>query len=73
MTLDIAQPVCPLTPREIEAVQWLAVGKTDVESAEIMCVTKYTVRRLLQNARLRSNTVNGPSLVAKALRSGWIA
>ncbi|PWE56783.1 hypothetical protein DEM27_10495 [Metarhizobium album] len=71
--LDVSKSPCPLTPREIEAVQWLSAGKTDVESAEIMGITKHGVRRLLQNARLRSNTVNAPSLVAKAIRSGWIA
>lgn len=63
---------CPLTARELECVGWLAAGKIDVEQAEIMGITKYTVRRLLQNARIRAGVVNGPALVAMALRKGWM-
>lgn len=63
---------CPLTPVELEAVRWLAAGKTDVEQAEILHVTKHAVHSRLRNARLRTNTVNAPALVAKALRNGWI-
>lgn len=73
MKPDVEQHlVCPLTPREIEAVKWLAAGKIDAEAAAIMGITKFTVRRLLQDARLRTGTVNGPALVAMALRKGWM-
>jgi DNA-binding CsgD family transcriptional regulator len=63
---------CPLSPRQLECVKWISHGKTDWEAAQIMGISKFTVQRTLQCARQKAEAYNAPSLVATALRNGWI-
>ncbi len=67
------QPACPLHPRQIECVKLLAAGKTYAEIAIIMSVREEAVKTHLKRARLSAEVYNGPALVAKAIREGWIA
>ncbi|NQY39810.1 MAG: helix-turn-helix transcriptional regulator [Henriciella sp.] len=62
----------PLSRREIECLQWLAVGKTISEAACILGISERTLRFHVTNARNRlgvSTTMQ--AVVAAALRYGF--
>ncbi|MEM5494814.1 LuxR C-terminal-related transcriptional regulator [Hoeflea sp. AS16] len=59
---------CGLTPREIEAVHWVANGKTSSEIASILSLSEHTVNTYINNAVRKLDCVNRTQLVAKALR-----
>ena len=64
---------CPLSAKDIEIVEWVSVGKTAQETADIIGSTVGSVKTKIQRATLKTDTVNATSLVAKALRNGWIS
>jgi LuxR family transcriptional regulator, quorum-sensing system regulator BjaR1 len=59
---------CLLTPREVEAVHWVANGKTSGEIASILSLSEHTVNTYIINAIRKLDCVNRTQLVAKALR-----
>ena len=61
-----------LSPREREALQWAAEGKTDIEIGMVMGITASGVDYHLRSARSKLDTVNRAHTVAQALRSGLI-
>jgi DNA-binding CsgD family transcriptional regulator len=63
---------CPLGRRELETVRWLSNGKTAQETAELMSISVHTVNRNVTNSKDRTGTSKTVSLVAMALREGWI-
>lgn len=63
----------PLSAKEIECVMWMADGKTIDDMAQIMGLSRNTIMRRVENAKLAAMAANAPALVAKALRMGWIA
>ena len=62
----------PLTQREREVMQWVAVGKTDDEIAEILSVATTTITFHLQNTRRKLNACNRTYAVVKAIQFGEI-
>lgn len=61
-----------LSPREREALQWAAEGKTDIEIGLVMGITAAGVDYHLRSARSKLDTVNRAHTVAQALRAGLI-
>ncbi|QGY02304.1 LuxR family transcriptional regulator [Methylobacterium mesophilicum SR1.6/6] len=61
-----------LAPREREALQWAAEGKTDSEIGVVMGITAAGVDYHLRSARTKLDTVNRAHTVAQALRAGLI-
>ncbi|MDP4021203.1 autoinducer binding domain-containing protein [Methylobacterium sp. NEAU 140] len=61
-----------LAPREREALQWAAEGKTDAEIGMVMGITASGVDYHLRSARAKLDTVNKAHTVARALRAGLI-
>ena len=57
-----------LTPRELEAIHWVANGKTSGEIASILSLSEHTVNTYVNNAIRKLDCVNRTHLVAKALR-----
>lgn len=57
-----------LTPRELEAIHWVANGKTSSEIASILSLSEHTVNTYINNAIRKLDCVNRTQLVAKALR-----
>lgn len=57
-----------LTPRELEAIHWVANGKTSAEIALILSLSEHTVNTYVNNAIRKLDCVNRTHLVAKALR-----
>lgn len=64
---------CPLHPRQIETVRWLADGKSADEIAEIMGIAYNTAITNIKRSKDDVGAVNSTSLVAMALRNGWIS
>jgi len=63
---------CPLNTKQLEAVQWLANGKTADEIGTITGITKFAVQKRLQLAKEIVGVGKDTALVAIALRHGWI-
>lgn len=61
-----------LAPREREALQWAAEGKTDWEIGEVMGISAHGVDFHLRSARAKLGTANRTQAVAIALRRGLI-
>ena len=66
------EPDGGLTPRELEAIHWVANGKTSGEIALILSLSEHTVNTYVNNAIRKLDCVNRTHLVAKALRLGLI-
>lgn len=62
----------PLTPRELEALQWTAEGKTAWEVGEILGISEQTASRHLSNATRKLDCVNKYHAVVKAMRMGLV-
>ncbi len=63
---------CPLTKSQIEVIVWLSNGKTQTDIAGFMNMNRKAIERRLDRARERAGAATTPSLVAMALRKGWI-
>jgi LuxR family quorum sensing-dependent transcriptional regulator len=63
----------PLTPREREIMQWVAVGKSDDEIATLLSIGATTVTRHVENAKRKLDAMRRPYAVAQALRLGEIS
>lgn len=59
-----------LHPREYECLQWVAVGKTDPEIAEIMDLSKNTIRMYVERAKVKLGAPNRTAAAVIALRAG---
>lgn len=57
-----------LSIRELEALHWVANGKTSSEVASILSISEHTVNTYINNAIRKLDCVNRIQLVAKALR-----
>lgn len=61
-----------LTSREIEALQWTALGKTSDETAIILGLSRRSVNFHVNNAKLKLDTVTRSHAVARAAALGLI-
>lgn len=61
-----------MTKRQIEALQWVAEGKSNEDIAVILGVSPETVKRQIDQARETLNALNRAHAVAKAIRAGLI-
>jgi DNA-binding HTH domain-containing proteins len=64
--------VCPLSPRQLEAVKLISKDKIAKVVAHEMGTTVNVITGYLQIARLKTDTVTTTGLVAKAIREKWI-
>ncbi|KQY20251.1 helix-turn-helix transcriptional regulator [Rhizobium sp. Root483D2] len=64
--------LCPISKRNLEVINWLSHGKSAAETAEIMGISRFTVHRHIRTAMDRLGTSKAVSVVARALREGWI-
>ncbi len=66
-------PHTPLTPREREILQWVAVGKTDEEIADILAISTTTVTSHVENAKQKLDAFRRTYAVVQAIRLGEIS
>jgi LuxR family quorum sensing-dependent transcriptional regulator len=62
----------PLSPRERVALQWVAEGKTDWETAQLMGISQHGVDRHMRVARQKLGAASRTHAVAEAIRRGII-
>lgn len=63
----------PLTPREREIMQWVAIGKTDEEIADILSISTTTVTSHVENAKQKLDAFRRTYAVVQAIRLGEIS
>ena len=61
-----------LTSREVEILQWAALGKTYSEIAIILSIREDTVKTYIERAGRKLNTTNKTHAVAVAVARGLI-
>lgn len=64
--------ICPLSEKQLQAVQLSAQDKIVKTVAYEMGISTNVVTNYLQIARLKAGVDTTTGLVAKALREGWI-
>lgn len=62
----------PLTPREREIMQWVAIGKSDDEIADILRISAATVTSHVENAKKKLDAFRRTYAVVQAIRFGEI-
>jgi LuxR family quorum sensing-dependent transcriptional regulator len=61
-----------LTRREIECLQWAALGKSEWEMSQILGISEHTSEKHLLSAKAKLGAVNRVQAVAEAIRRGFI-
>lgn len=64
---------CPLTPRQREALAFLAMGKTDWEIGVILGITEKTANHHFESAKRQLGVATRAQAVAVAVHRGWVA
>lgn len=72
-----AHPATPvqgilLTPREVECLQWAAIGKTSAEIGAILGLTERTANFHIKNACTKLDVCNRQAAITLALRAGYL-
>ena len=75
--LELAQgrapdPAKPLSPREVDALTFLAMGYGRGQVAEMLKISEHTLRAYIESARFKLGAMNTIHAVAKALADGRI-
>jgi LuxR family transcriptional regulator len=66
------RPDHPLTPREVEVLQWTADGKTAGEISDILRLSEHTVSFHMGNAMRKLDSTNKTAAVVKAAMLGLL-
>ncbi|WP_223163080.1 helix-turn-helix transcriptional regulator [Roseivivax sediminis] len=62
----------PLSPREVDALTFLAVGYNRAQVADALSISEHTLRVYIESARHKLGAMNTTHAVAKALQRGII-
>lgn len=62
-----------LTMKQIAIIRWLSEGKTARDISELEGIKYHTVNNYIRDAFIATGTIKSASLVAMALRKGWIS
>jgi DNA-binding CsgD family transcriptional regulator len=63
----------PLTPKEVEVINWLKRGKSTWDISEILKISERTVKFHVGNILKKLDAVNRTHAVAKAIDRGYVA
>lgn len=66
------EPAKPLSPREIDALTFLAMGYGRGQVAEMLKISEHTLRAYIESSRFKLGAMNTIHAVAKALAEGRI-
>lgn len=70
---DVAlDPVCALTPRQLECLKWVHAGKSDGEIAILLGLSPRTVHNHVEAAKAAMNTPKRTRAAFDAWRKGWL-
>jgi len=65
-------PICPLTPRQLECLRWVHAGKTDGEIGSLLGVSGTTVHNHVEAAKRVLNLSKRSQAAFEAWRKGWL-
>lgn len=65
-------PVTALSPREVDAITYLALGYSRAKAAETLAISEHTLRVYIESARHKLGALNTTHAVARALQRGLI-
>ena len=66
------EPVRALSPREVDALTFLAMGYGRGQVAEMLSISEHTLRAYIESARFKLGALNTTHAVARALSEGLI-
>lgn len=66
------EPTKPLSPREIDALTYLAMGYGRGQVADLLSISEHTLRVYIESARFKLGAANTTHAVARALSEGLI-
>ena len=64
--------VRPLSPREVDALSFLAMGYSRSQAADMLAISEHTLRAYIESARHKLGALNTVHAVARALSEGLI-
>ncbi|MGR3760422.1 helix-turn-helix transcriptional regulator [Roseobacteraceae bacterium NS-SX3] len=64
--------VQPLSPREIDALTYLAIGYTRAQVAKTLSISEHTLRVYIESARFKLGAVNTTHAITRAMSCGII-
>jgi LuxR family transcriptional regulator, quorum-sensing system regulator BjaR1 len=67
-----SEPFVRLTRRQTQSLQWAALGKTDWEVAQQLCISESTAHKHIESAKQRFGVSTRMQAVVAALRQGSI-
>jgi DNA-binding CsgD family transcriptional regulator len=62
----------PLSPRETDALTFLALGYSRAQIADMLDISEHTLRVYIESARFKLGAMNSTQAVARALTLGLI-
>lgn len=68
----VGQSIPTLTKRELEILKWTAAGKTAGETAQILCISSWTVTYYIRSILTKFNATNKHKAVLTAMALGII-
>lgn len=68
----VPEPTRPLSPREVDALTFLAMGYGRAQVADMLSISEHTLRAYIESARFKLGASNTIHAVAKALSEGHI-
>lgn len=68
----VPEPVRALSPREIDALTFLAMGYSRAQVSEMLSISEHTLRAYIESARFKLGALNTTHAVARALSEGLI-
>ncbi len=71
-TTRLPEPTRPLSPREVDALTFLAMGYGRAHVAEMLSISEHTLRAYIESARFKLGATNTVHAIAKALIEGQI-
>lgn len=66
------EPTKPLSPREVDALTFLAMGYSRGQAADMLSISEHTLRAYIESARFKLGALNTTHAVARALSDGLI-
>lgn len=66
------EPANTLSPREVDALTFLAMGYGRAQVADMLDISEHTLRAYIESARFKLNALNTTHAVARALTDGLI-
>ena len=68
----VPEPAQPLSPREVDAMTFLALGYSRAQVAATLVISEHTLRVYIESARHKLGAMNTVHAVTKALSRGLI-